>query len=225
MVNVLIAEDDFRVAQIHEQYLQRVEDMNVVGKTGTAKDTLCYLQKYSVDLLLLDIYMPDLLGTELIKQIRRNSMNVDIILVTAAKEKNVLETALMYGIRHWLLKPVSLKEFTYILEEYKRQRKVREQLREIDQDSLNRIFGFNQKDKIREFPSGIDALTYEKVIEVLCVEPEGMTADMAAEKMGVSRTTTRRYLEYLTGIGKAKVEHVYGIVGRPERRYFLKRQG
>jgi CitB family two-component system response regulator CitT len=42
------------------------------------------------------------------------------------------------------------------------------------------------------------------------------------EKMGASRTTARRYLEYITSTGEVTAELEYGIVGRPERRYRIK---
>ena len=69
LINILITEDDFRVAQIHEAYINKIDGMQVVGSAMNAEETLNLLSKQSVHLLLLDIYMPDRLGTELLHEI------------------------------------------------------------------------------------------------------------------------------------------------------------
>ena len=87
MIKVVIAEDDFRIAQIHEEFLAKNEQLTLVGKAMNAKETLTILDKQYVDLLLLDVYMPDQLGTELLHKIRSDYPSVDIIMITAAKDK------------------------------------------------------------------------------------------------------------------------------------------
>jgi two-component system CitB family response regulator/two-component system response regulator DcuR len=48
----------------------------------------------------------------------------------------------------------------------------------------------------------------------------GRSAEDVGELIGISRSTARRYLEYLIAEGMLYAEAVYGSVGRPERRYF-----
>ena len=59
MLRVAIAEDDFRIAQVQERFLLEVDGVEVVGKALNAKETLEMLKEKKVDLLLLDICMPD----------------------------------------------------------------------------------------------------------------------------------------------------------------------
>ena len=66
MLRVAIAEDDFRIAQVQERFLLEVDGVEVVGKALNAKETLEMLKEKKVDLLLLDIYMPDEMGTDLL---------------------------------------------------------------------------------------------------------------------------------------------------------------
>ena len=67
-------------------------------------------------------------------------------------------------------------------------------------------------------PKGIDGLTLNKIREVVAVGGP-WSAEEVGQAMGASRTTARRYLEYLVGTGELKAEVTYGSVGRPERRY------
>lgn len=121
MIKVVIAEDDFRIAQVQEQFLQKLPDVNVVQKALNAKETMDILEKHEVDLLFLDIYMPDDLGTNLLAKIRDHYPTIDIIIVTAATEKSMLETAVRYGVSNYLLKPVTMEKFVEAVEEYKKE--------------------------------------------------------------------------------------------------------
>jgi two-component system, CitB family, response regulator CitT len=225
MINVLIAEDDFRVAQIHEEFLAKNKQMKLVGKATNAKETFQKLKAYSVDLLLLDVYMPDQLGTELLHSLRSDYPEVDIIMITAAKEKSFLEKALKYGIQDYLIKPVTMEKFHEALENYSQKRRTLHSASEVDQEVLDTYFGSKKKiaEKKNDLPPGIDYLTLNKISKLLANETDGITSEGVGEKIGASRTTARRYLEYLVGIDEATIEQVYGIVGRPERRYCLKK--
>lgn len=222
MIKVVIAEDDFRIAQIHEEFLAKNEQLTLVGKAMNAKETLTILDEQYVDLLLLDVYMPDQLGTELLHKIRSDYSSVDVIMITAAKDKAFLEKALRYGVEHYLIKPVTLEKFQEAITSYLQKKVMLDSAEEVNQQILDQFFGKEKKkaaEKRYDLPPGIDYLTLHKVTAILQEEKEGITSERVGEKMGASRTTARRYLEYLVGMKDATVEHVYGIVGRPERRY------
>lgn len=224
-INVLIAEDDFRIAQIQEEFLSKVNGMQLVGKALNAKDTMSLLNTNSVDLLLLDIYMPDRLGTDLLIEIRAKHPDVDIILITAAREKEYLNIALKFGVQHYLIKPVTLESFVETLENYKQNKRLLDSVSEVNQEVIDQFFSKGkekEKGNKADLPAGIDYLTLNKVSKILSNEKRGLSADKVGEKMGASRTTARRYLEYLVSTNKAFVEQEYGIVGRPERNYHIK---
>ena len=71
-------------------------------------------------------------------------------------------------------------------------------------------------------PKGIDPITKEKVVSHMKQVKGGMTAETLGLEIGVSRSTARRYLEHLVAEKQAHTELIYGSVGRPERRYFIK---
>lgn len=223
-IRAVIAEDDFRVADIHEKFLKNFDEIEVVGKAVNAKKTLRILEQKSPDLLLLDVYMPDQLGTDLLPDIRKKFPNVDIIMITAATDKEQLEKALRYGVENYLIKPVEMKRFNQVIEEYLKKVHLMKSKQEIDQDFVDLILkkgsSVLESNDGQDLPKGVDEITLAKVIEVLEASDIGLSAEQVSGQIGASRTTARRYLEYLISVKKCKAEVVYGVVGRPERRYY-----
>ncbi|MBT2646637.1 MULTISPECIES: response regulator [Bacillaceae] len=223
-IRAVIAEDDFRVADIHEKFLKNFDEIEVVGKAVNAKKTLRILEQKSPDLLLLDVYMPDQLGTDLLPDIRKKFPNVDIIMITAATDKDQLEKALHYGVENYLIKPVEMKRFNQVIEEYLKKVHLMKSKQEIDQDFVDLILkkgsAVSETNDGPALPKGVDEITLAKVIEVLKASDIGLSAEQVSGQIGASRTTARRYLEYLISVKKCKAEVVYGVVGRPERRYY-----
>ena len=229
MLRVVIVEDDFRIAQVQEQFLQKITGVELVGKALNAKEALEILAKEEVDLLLLDIYIPDELGTDLLPKIKDLYPSVDIIMVTAATEKVMLEKAIQYGVKDYLLKPVTMEKFIESIERYKKKKQILTNHDDmVDQSLIDTYFGNTKPNEESlddanqsNLPSGVDRFTLIKVKEIMSSLDDGISITGMAEKMGTSRTTARRYLEYLVSINYCKAEYDYGIVGRPERKYFL----
>jgi CitB family two-component system response regulator CitT len=224
LIRVAIAEDDFRVASIHERFLLKMEGVKVVGKTLTGGETLKLLSNEHVELLLLDIYMQDQLGTDLLPLIRRDFPHVDVIMITASTEKELVEISLRNGVVDYIIKPVTQERFHLTIENYKKKRNLLENTTEVNQQVIDTIFG-HAKPLVKQnigMPKGIDPLTLQKVIDIMKTVEDGISAEEMGEKMGASRTTARRYLEYITSTGEVTAELEYGIVGRPERRYRIK---
>lgn len=222
MIHVAIAEDDFRIASIQEEFLKQLNGFTLVGKALNAADTLTLLEKKQVDVLLLDIYMPDMLGTELLPILKSRFPRTDIIMITAASEREMLQEALRYGVFHYLIKPVSLEKFTSVLTQYKKKQQLLATTSQVTQDVADAYFAGNvqHSSQAAPLPTGIDSVTLNRVSDVLASLSSGVSIEEMGNQIGASRTTARRYLEYLVTVGKCRVEHEYGIVGRPERRYF-----
>lgn len=223
-IKIAIAEDDFRVADVHEKFLEKISDVEVVGKALNADQTLELLDTGKVDLLLLDIYMPDQLGIDIIPAIRQNYEDVDIIMITAATDKAFLERAIKNGVQNYLIKPVTIDRFINTIEKYIQNRNLLQNNEEVNQSVVDKLFKNSEEKRIENeqiLPTGIDAKTLNNILEVLKNNRGGLSAEEIGEKMGASRTTARRYLEYLISIDECRSEVKYGAVGRPERKYLL----
>lgn len=223
-LKAVIAEDDFRIAAIHEKFLGNFKNIEVVGKGLNGEETMEILKKQETNLLLLDVYMPDRLGTDLLPLIREKFPKIDIIMITAAADKEIFEKALHYGVEYFLVKPVNIDRFKQTIEEYLYKHELMKSKQEVDQDFVDLIFKKSPATpagKVPEssLPKGIDEITLEKVRSVLEKSGTGMSAEQVSEQLGVSRITARRYLEYMITVKECKAEAVYGAIGRPERRY------
>lgn len=221
-MNIMIAEDDYHVADIHEKFLQQLQGVHVIAKAQSASETIRLVDQHQPDLVLLDVYLPDQLGVDVLEQLYEVAPHVQVILITAATEKDIFTEALHHGVVDYLIKPIAFERLKEAIEKASEQRKKLTHSTRITQSIADTFFlrVKESSDKGEELPKGIDRLTLEKVRQLLHDQKEGITAEALGKKFGASRTTSRRYLEYLISIEEAKAELEYGIVGRPERKYW-----
>lgn len=227
-IHILIIEDDFRVAEINRSLVERVADFVVDGAVKSGDEAIAFLQNSSrkPDLILLDVFIPDRSGHELLHELRSDFPQIDIIMLTAASETETVREAMRAGIFDYVLKPVDFGRFEQSLGRYLEQKELFAEKDEMEQRDIDKLLGFvqNHSDVSIQpegsFPKGIDPLTLIKMLDFLISAPaSGVTAMEAGNAVGVSRSTSRRYLEYLVSTGEAKAKLNYGEIGRPERRY------
>ncbi|WP_252502181.1 response regulator [Sporosarcina sp. Marseille-Q4943] len=226
-IEVLIIEDDKRIADIHRRFIEKIEGFTVVGAAHSGEEAKDWVQALSPDLVLLDVYLPDALGTEIMGFIHENSPETDIIFITAAAEVDIVKKAYRRGVADYILKPLTFDRFKESLHSYKAKREKLAGDGVMKEDSIQ--FLWNKTNAAAENPEvlppkGIDPITKEKVVSHMKQVDGGMTAETLGVDIGVSRSTARRYLEYLVSEKQAYTELIYGSVGRPERRYFIQRR-
>lgn len=227
LIEVLIIEDDLRIADIHQRFIEKIEGFTVVGSAHTGDEAKDWISALLPDLVLLDVYLPDVLGTELMDFIHKNSPETDIIFITAAAEIEVVKKAFRHGVIDYILKPLTFDRFKESLLSYKVKRETLSGVGLIQEDSIKSLWNktlpaSSKPDFIP--PKGIDPMTKEKVVSHIKNIEGGITAEALGLEIGVSRSTARRYLEYLVSEKRAFTELLYGSVGRPERRYFIKKR-
>ncbi len=221
--SVLIAEDDPKIAEIHRHFTEKVVGFSVCGIAGTLEDAEKMSEVLKPDLILLDLYFPKGLGTEILWKLRSRRQPTDVILITAAKELEPLQEAMRGGVFDYILKPVMFPRFQEALKhfsEHRQQLQIENTLNQQDVDRLLHPYkGVSPGEPV--YPKGIDPLTLKKIRTVFeQPHPDGHSAEEVGRQIGASRTTARRYLEYLTAAGELTAELIYGAVGRPERKYF-----
>ena len=225
-LRVLIIDDDIRIAEIHRRYVEKTQGFEVVGIANNLEDAQSQLDVLEPDLLLLDIFFPDGNGLEFLKKARMHNQQVDVIPITAAKEVHLFNEALHGGVFDYILKPVVFARFQATLERYKQTINQLSNIDQLNQSEVDIALQTVRSGDLREFqelPKGIDRLTLEKVQHVFSsLQGSGLTSEEVASQIGASRTTVRRYLEYLVSQIILDVDVSYGGVGRPERRYFRK---
>lgn len=233
---ILVVEDDFRIADIHRAFIEQSDGFYVVGmaRNGSEAKALMAQHAASIQLILLDAYLPDVEGLELLWAIRRDYVHVDIVMVTAAREVETISEALRGGVFDYLIKPIEAARMTQMLTRFRREREALANRAEMNQDELDHVLARLQpgeparaksqtqsQARFQALPKGIDRLTLRRVIDALAAAPDSFTAMQMAHTMGASRSTARRYLEFLVAEQAVSAELGYGDVGRPERRYRL----
>ena len=219
MIEVLIVDDDFMVARIHTGFVERTPGFTVTGVAHTGAQALAEAERLQPDLVLLDVYLPDVSGLDLLAGLREAAPEVDVLVISAAREADTVRRALRGGIVHYLIKPFSYDDLRVRLEHYQ-QAYAGMPGEQADQAAVDRLFGVAGAD--RRLPKGFSAETLKLVEDTLRNVPGGaadLSAAEAAAVLGISRVSARRYLEHLNETGKAEVTLRYGEVGRPERRY------
>ncbi len=220
MIRTLVVDDDAMTASIHRSYVERVPGFEVVGEAHTGRRALEDTRSLRPDLLLLDIYLPDLSGLDVLRTLREpGEPHVDVIAVTAAKDVATLRTAIHGGVIHYLVKPFFFDTLRERLEGYAALHGRLERLRDPDQHDIDHVFSLLRSHGRHGLPKGISAPTLETVIDVLQRREGDVTAVELSEATGISRGTARRYLEYLALTGAVELSLRYGTTGRPEHKY------
>ncbi len=222
MIRTLVVDDDFRVAELHCAYVERVSRFEVVGRAHTGAAALQSVDQLRPDLVLLDIYLPDMSGLEVLQQLREDDHPpVDVIAVTAAREVDSLRAAMRGGVVHYLIKPFLFGSFEEKLLSYSAAHERMTRIGRAEQGDVDRIFSTLRSASNEPLPKGLSDSTLELIVQVLARMESGLPAAAVAEAAGVSRVTARRYLDHLCQLGKAEVTMRYGGPGRPEHSYRL----
>jgi response regulator of citrate/malate metabolism len=222
-VRVLVVDDDFMVARLHRDFVTRIPGFEVVGEARTGADALEMVAGLRPDIVLLDVYLPDIAGTEVLERIRAGDHPADVVMITAARDSATVAHAMRYGAVHYLVKPFSSADLA------ERLRQVADARRHLSR-STPEPWGQADVDRVfrpvspvapsaRSLPKGLSQETMELVVEGLRHQSEPEAAADVGERIGLSRVSTRRYLEHLVGMGWVEVSLKYGATGRPERRY------
>jgi response regulator of citrate/malate metabolism len=220
MIRTLVVDDDAMTASIHRSYVERVPGFEVVGEAHTGRSALELTRSLRPDLLLLDIYLPDMSGLDVLRTLREPGQpHVDVIAVTAAKDVATLRTAIHGGVIHYLVKPFFFDTLRERLEGYAALHGRLERLREPDQHDIDHVFSLMRSRRRHALPKGISAPTLDLVVDALREAEQELTAAAVAERTGISRGTARRYLEYLALTGAIELSLRYGTTGRPEHLY------
>jgi response regulator of citrate/malate metabolism len=225
-INVMIVEDDEFAARVYEQFIQKVEGFQVIAKVSSGKQALEFLKVAKPHLILLDIFLPDISGIDLLGEVRKGYKGIDVILITAANDVNTVSEAIRGGAFGYIIKPINIDKFLSTLENYAVQINQLRKRKTMDQTEVDLYFPTQSKKNVKkgeqevvQLPKGIDKLTLKVIRDKMKDIIQSVSADEVASFVGISYSTVRRYLEYLVTIGEVEVEILYGTVGRPERRY------
>jgi response regulator of citrate/malate metabolism len=224
VIRTLVVDDDYRVAGIHAAYIGKVDGFAVIAEAHTAAEAVAAVDELRPDLLLLDLYLPDEHGLDLVARLRQEGHpQADVIVITAAKDAGSVRAALQHGALHYLLKPFSFPALKEKLESYAQMRGRLDALDTADQRSVDRVYCSLRTPGDVAATRGTSEFTLETIQQLLTSAQDDLSASEVAERVGVSRATAQRYLSHLHEAGRVNVRLRYGASGRPEHRYHWSR--
>ncbi|GAA0399235.1 transcriptional regulatory protein [Acrocarpospora corrugata] len=218
MKRVLVVDDDFMVARVNAGYVAKTPGFTVVAAAHTGRAAIAAVSEHTPDLVLLDIYLPDMSGLDVLRALRGLASPVDVLVVTAARDIGTVRAALRGGAVNYLIKPFTAAALADRLRRYADTGRHLTALGvEARQEDVDRLFGSTRGTS--PLPKGLSQTTCALVAETLRRTGTDLSATEAADLTGLSRVSTRRYLEYLCASGRAELRPRYGTAGRPEHRY------
>jgi response regulator of citrate/malate metabolism len=220
-IGVLIVEDEPVAADAHVAYVGRVRGFGVRGKAHDGAEAIRQLGDPSsgIDLVLLDLYLPDMHGLDVVRAMRTAGHRADVIAVTSARDLEVVRAAVSQGIVQYLLKPFT---FAALREKLERYSAYRQQLAgdvAISQHEVDRVLATLRGSDSGSLPKGMSPQSLDAVVMVLRPSSDGLSATEVAGVLGASRVTARRYLEFLADSALVVRRSRYGSAGRPEVEY------
>jgi len=220
VIEVLVVDDDTRVARINAAYVEKLPGFHVAGEAHSAAEALAGMETLPhVDLVLMDHYLPDDTGLAVVREMRRRGHQTDVIMVTAARDVSTVQAAMRQGALQYLVKPFAFAGLRAKLEAYAALRRTLDGGGEAEQAEVDRIFGALSASSQPGLPKGHSPTTAELVRQSLMDAEEPQSAQEIARRTGLSRQTAQRYLKLLERTGRARLTLRYGDAGRPEHRY------
>jgi response regulator of citrate/malate metabolism len=222
-LRVLVVEDEPVAADAHRAYVDRTPGFAVVAVARTGAAAWDAVARQRVDLVLLDMNLPDTHGIDLCRRLRASGRDVDVLAVTSARELATVRAAMAHGVVGYLLKPftqAALRERLTAYLDYRAQVRVEGDV--AGQDAVDRVLESARPARPAPLPKNLGRETLDAVVTAVRAATRrgsGLSAAETAELIGASRITARRYLEHLADTGVVARAPRYGGTGRPELEY------
>ncbi len=232
MIRTLVVDDDYHVAHAHALSVGRVPGFSVTAEAHSAEEARLHIKDEQPDLLLLDMYLPDYSGLDLMRRLTRESTGStgtdasgyvpDFLLVTAARDIQSVRSAMQLGAIYFLVKPFTFAALREQLEAYRQWRKRLERSPEADQDLVDELYGLLRSPAVTSATRSNLPPTMARVLDIVRSSTTPVGAAEVAQRLGVSRPTAQRYLALLVQKQVVELDLAYGTTGRPEHLYLVR---
>lgn len=217
VIDVLIVDDDPMVSEINKSYLEQVNGYHLKGTASSVKEAISFLEKNNVKLILLDIFMPETEGMQLLTKIREMQKDIDVIFITAASDVRTIHKAFQFGAVDYIIKPFRFDRFEQALFKYKKQTNLLRKDSKLSQEELDQLLLKKQETAALEMlPKGLSKNTLREIWNYI-EQKNGLdfSTEELVKTIGISRISIRKYLSFLEKISVITSYCSYGNVGRP----------
>lgn len=224
MFKVLIVEDDPMVSMLNKEFSERIEGVEVIAQAGSVPEAWEVMKKHVPDLILLDIYLPGQTGLEFAEALKKEGIFSSILFISAADDKNSVQDAVRYGAVDYLIKPFTFERFKNAVERIILFNRALSDQTATDQRVIDQYFNIRPaSDSVRdqqvrddhELPKGISKITTRKVVKEILKTSDWFTTENIASSIGLSRISTKKYIQFLVDAALLEEEMDYQNNGRP----------
>lgn len=218
--DVLIVEDETKLAAIHAEFIEQNFNLRVVGIAPTLYEAKRMLQLHKPRLVLLDNYLPDGEGVSLVGSDLLKDINCSVIFITAASDMNTCAQAIRCGAFDYLIKPVAYPRLRSSLERFIQFVHTQYTYKVVDQQNVDVLYQLQASSPANNGSKGIEENTLGLIQQIFLSDNTLLySVDEVVEKTGLSKTTARRYLEFCVENQFLDIEMRYGKIGHPRRLY------
>ncbi|GAB0106700.1 response regulator [Nocardia sp. JMUB6875] len=222
-LSVLVVDDDFRVANLHAGIVAALPGFSVAATVNSLAAARAAIAGAQVDLALVDVYLPDGSGIELVREVR-----FDAMMLTAATESETVRAALAAGALGYLVKPFDHAVLAARLAGYARYRRILA-APEVTAGDVDAALAALRPAVVASGTAAAGAVaaaspTKDLVLQAVQAADAPMSAAQVSAAIGISRATAQRYLATLVGAGDLRMQLRYGSTGRPEQEYSAPRR-
>lgn len=221
MIRTLIVEDDFRVAEIHAAFVSKVEGFEVLGKVHTVATAYEAILTLNPDLILLDLFLPDQHGLELLASLSQlpRGKKIDVFIISAARDSASVKEALQLGAANYIVKPFNQAQLAERLLAYKAGVDRFSVNNEISQAEVDHLSSLMRGSKTDAREGDNKNPTVQTIKNFLAQSKIALSASEVASGIGISRATAQRYLSQMVDRKLLILELQYGTAGRPINKY------
>jgi response regulator of citrate/malate metabolism len=228
-IRVLVVDDEVITASAHAEYVRRLDGFEVAGIAHNGREALRQLHdsatdategSKAIDLVLLDMNLPDTHGLDLCRRIRSAGVQVDVIAITAVREVSVVRASVSLGVVLYVIKPFTFATFAEKLRGYLAFREGLDGTAGITtQSDVDQTMARLRAPTRILLDKGLSTDTLDRIVRLVSHSDAGVSANELGSELEISRITARRYLEHLVDQGCVERAARYGTPGRPELEY------
>jgi response regulator of citrate/malate metabolism len=214
-LSVLVVDDDFRVAQLHAGIVNAIPGFTVIATANTLAEARKAAAAAAIDLALVDVYLPDGSGLDLIRELR-----CDTMVLTAATEADAIRSALSGGALNYVVKPFAQADLAARLAGYARYRRILARPT-LGADDVDAALEALRPRTAKSHTAVVSSPTKRLVLQALRASTKPMSSGEVSTAVGISRATAQRYLATLASTGEVTMQLRYGTTGRPEQEFLV----
>jgi two-component system response regulator DctR len=216
---VMIVEDNRAVAALHRRIVDSTAYLKTAHVALSGDHAFAALRTVQPDLVILDLTMSGGDGISFLRRLRAEELEIDVIVVTASRDRRAVDQVTRLGVVDYLVKPFTPQRLRQSLSAFAIRRHTLTTRSKLCQADVDAVRASGAPRRGRRLPKGLREATLRAVLAQLDGAVEAMSADDIGASVGVARVTARRYLEYLALMGIVEVSRETSGPGRPRNRY------